>query len=175
MENGWQVNLALAFAIYILQLFTVAAQRHWDPLLASGFWYTPESIYYQSLLFLATTLIAAIMTTVPPAYLASLKSNIRARTIPWEGALRAGDITEDQYTRIDKVKGQQSERRKELVAEDLDGFKTLFAGDSENGKPGVFESARKNAKLLQYLLVLMADLVEGKQKKRDLYTARQHV
>ena len=100
------------------------------------------------------------MAVQPPAYLASLKSNIRSRLIPWEGALRAGDITEDQCARINRIKSLQSNRRKELVEGDVDGFRDLFVGGS--GRPGVFESASKNTKVIQYLLVLLDDVLQGR-------------
>jgi V-type H+-transporting ATPase subunit H len=98
------------------------------------------------------------MTLGQPAYLSSLQGNIRARPIPWDGARRAGDLTEEQSALIDLVK-TPSPDRKQRVEADIDGFRDLFAGG--HGKPSVLETARQNTKVLQYMLVLLADLVTG--------------
>ncbi|KAL2756195.1 hypothetical protein ACRALDRAFT_1050482 [Sodiomyces alcalophilus JCM 7366] len=95
----------------------------------------------------------------PPTYLASLQSNIRQRPIPWDGAVRAGTITEDQLARIravDKVKNPDA--RKEIVQADLDGYCSLFLGDGD-GQPGALE--RKNTNVIHYLLVLLSDLLQA--------------
>ncbi|KAG5766932.1 hypothetical protein H9Q71_014529, partial [Fusarium xylarioides] len=39
------------------------------------------------------------MSLDPPTYLASLQSNNRQRPIPWDGAVRAGTLTEEQYAK----------------------------------------------------------------------------
>lgn len=98
------------------------------------------------------------MSLDPPTYLASLQSNIRQRPIPWDGAVRAGTITEDHLARIRVVdKAKKPEARKEIVEGDLDGYRSLFVGDS--GKPSVLESAGKQANVVQFILVLLADLL----------------
>ena len=98
------------------------------------------------------------MDSNPPTYLASVKSNIRQRPIPWEGALRAGNLTQDQYARIEKAKKADSSRKERIEAE-KDDYRTLFIGGPK--EPSVLETASKNPKVLQYLLVLLADVLEG--------------
>jgi V-type H+-transporting ATPase subunit H len=97
------------------------------------------------------------MSVQPPAYLASLKSNIRSRAIPWDHARRARDLTDEQFAKIDLVKNS-STNREQAVEGDIDGFRRLFAGGDD--RPSVFETASKNTKVVQFLLVLLADLVE---------------
>lgn len=105
------------------------------------------------------------MSLDPPTYLASLQSNIRQRPIPWDGAVRAGSLTEDQYAKIRAVdKAKKPEQRKEIVTADLDGYRLLFVGG--NGSTSVLETAGKNANLVQYILVLLADLLDGKSNFR---------
>lgn len=103
----------------------------------------------------------ATMSLDPPTYLASLQSNIRQRPIPWDGAVRAGTLSEEQYAKIravDKVK--KPEQSKEVVERDLDGYRQLFVGGS--GKPSVVESTAKQTNVIQYVLVLLSDLLNGK-------------
>ncbi|OAA49401.1 vacuolar ATP synthase subunit H [Metarhizium rileyi] len=100
------------------------------------------------------------MSLDPPTYLASLQSNIRQRPIPWDGAVRAGTLTEEQYAKIRAVdKAKKPEQRKEVVEGDLDGYRLLFVGGS--GKPSVLETAGKHANVIQYILVLLADLIDA--------------
>ncbi|KPM45491.1 hypothetical protein AK830_g1113 [Neonectria ditissima] len=100
------------------------------------------------------------MSLDPPTYLASLQSNIRQRPIPWDGAVRAGTLTEEQYSKIRAVdKAKKPEQRKEIVAGDLDGYRVLFVGGS--GKSSVLETAGKHANVIQYILVLLGDLLES--------------
>ncbi|PBP27358.1 glycine cleavage system t protein [Diplocarpon rosae] len=99
------------------------------------------------------------MSPDPPPYLSSLQNNIRSRPIPWDGAVRAGTITDDQLSKIRSVDKVRKEHRKEVVEGDLDGFRTLFLGSG--GKPGVIESAAKRGDVVQYILVLLSDLLDG--------------
>ncbi|KAM0437631.1 hypothetical protein ACHAPT_001995 [Fusarium lateritium] len=100
------------------------------------------------------------MSLDPPTYLASLQSNIRQRPIPWDGAVRAGTLTEEQYAKIRAVdKAKKPEQRKEIVLGDIDGYRVLFVGDS--GKTSVLETAGKHANVSQYILVLLGDLLEA--------------
>lgn len=101
------------------------------------------------------------MTLDPPTYLASIQSNIRQRPIPWDGAVRAGTLTEEQYAKIRAVdKAKKPEQRKEIVSGDIDGYRVLFVGDE--GKTSVLETSGKHANVIQYILVLLGDLLEGK-------------
>ncbi|KAI1322031.1 armadillo-type protein [Xylariaceae sp. FL0255] len=99
------------------------------------------------------------MSLDPPPYLASLQNNIRQRPIPWDGAARAGTITEAQLAKIRAVDKVRKEQRKQVVEGDLDGYRILFVGES--GAPGVLESASRRADVVQYILVLLGDLLEG--------------
>jgi V-type H+-transporting ATPase subunit H len=99
------------------------------------------------------------MSFDPPTYLSSLQNNIRDRPIPWDGAVRAGTISEGQLSKIRAVDKVRKEQRKQIVGKDLSGYRTLFVG-GDNEK-SVFESAAKRADVVQYLLVLLGDLVDG--------------
>lgn len=99
------------------------------------------------------------MSLDPPPYLSSLQNNIRSRPIPWDGAVRAGTISDDQLSKIRAVDKVRKEQRKQIVAGDLDGYRALFLG--AQGKPSVLESAAKRADVVQYILVLLKDLLDG--------------
>lgn len=100
------------------------------------------------------------MSLDPPTYLASLQSNIRQRPIPWDGAVRAATLTEEQYAKVRAVdKAKRAEERKQVVEGDVDGYRLLFVGGS--GKSSVLETAGKHANVIQYILVLLSDLLDG--------------
>ncbi|KAI1365016.1 armadillo-type protein [Xylaria arbuscula] len=99
------------------------------------------------------------MSLDPPPYLGSLQNNIRQRPIPWDGAARAGTITESQLAKIRAVDKVRKEQRKQVVEDDLNGYRILFVG--EPGSPGVLESASRRSDVVQYILVLLNDLLEG--------------
>jgi hypothetical protein len=99
------------------------------------------------------------MSLDPPPYLGSLQNNIRQRPIPWDGAARAGTITENQLAKIRAVDKVRKEQRKQVVDSDLDGYRILFVG--EPGTPGVFETASRRSEVVQYILVLLSDLLQG--------------
>lgn len=99
------------------------------------------------------------MSLDPPTYLASLQNNIRQRPIPWEGAVRAGTLTEVQLAKIKAVERAKKEARTQTVEGDLDGYRILFVG--EEGKPSVLELARKRTEVVQYILVLLSDLLDS--------------
>lgn len=107
------------------------------------------------------------MSLDPPPYLASLQNNIRSRPIPWDGCSRAGTISDDQLSKIRAVDKVRKEQRKEVVERDLDGYRTLFVGG--NGKPSVLESAVKRGDVVQYILVLLGDLLDGREINPLLY------
>ncbi|KAM3071284.1 H(+)-transporting V1 sector ATPase subunit H [Clarireedia jacksonii] len=101
------------------------------------------------------------MSLDPPTYLYSLMNNIRQRPIPWDGAVRAGTIKEDQLNKIRAVDKVRKEQRKEVVEKDPAAYRTLFVGtDTE---PSVLEVATKAKRpdVVQYLLVLLGDLLDG--------------
>lgn len=95
----------------------------------------------------------------PPSYLSSLQNNIRARPIPWEGAVRAGHITDVDLKKIKSVDKVRREQRTKTVEADLSAFRTLLLGGE--GGQSVLESAAKRGDVIQYILVLAADLIDG--------------
>ena len=105
------------------------------------------------------------MSLDPPTYLSSLQNNIRARPIPWDGAVRAQTITEEQLTRIRAVDKVRKEQRKTTVEGDLEAYKKLFLGTSDKSVKSIFESAGKRADVVQYVLVLLGDLLEGMSRQ----------
>jgi len=100
------------------------------------------------------------MSLDPPTYLSSLQNNIRARPIPWDGAVRAGTISENQLSKIRAVDKVRKEQRKLTVEDDLESYRILFLGSQET--PSVLESAAKRADVIQYTLVLLGDLLDGR-------------
>ncbi|ETI21261.1 hypothetical protein G647_07606 [Cladophialophora carrionii CBS 160.54] len=97
------------------------------------------------------------MSLSPPAYLASLQSNIRARPIPWDGAVRAGNLTEDQLKRIRSVDKVRKEQRKQTIEKDVNSYSNLLVGGSDGGS--VLDKASKRSDIIQYILVLATDLI----------------
>lgn len=79
------------------------------------------------------------MSLDPPPYLNSLQNNIRARPIPWEGAVRAGTITDNDLKKIKAVDKVRKEQRKQTVDADTDAYRSLLIG-GPHGK-SVLESA----------------------------------
>jgi V-type H+-transporting ATPase subunit H len=96
----------------------------------------------------------------PPTYLNSLQNNIRARPIPWDGAVRAGNITDDHLKKIKAVDKVRKEQRRQTIEGDIPGYVSLLAGGSA-GK-SVLEAAARRSDIVQYILVLAADLINGK-------------
>lgn len=98
------------------------------------------------------------MSLEPPTYLSSLQNNIRARPIPWDGAVRAGNITDDHHKKIKAVDKVRKEQRIQTIEADLPGYTSLLAG-GEQGK-SVLESASRRTDIVQYILVLASDLIQ---------------
>lgn len=99
------------------------------------------------------------MSLEPPTYLSSLQNNIRARPIPWEGAVRAGSITDDHLKKIKAVDKVRKEQRRQTIEGDLKGYIDLLAGGTET--KSVLDSASKRTDIVQYILVLAVDLING--------------
>lgn len=99
------------------------------------------------------------MSPDPPTYLASLQANVRQRPIPWEGAVRAGNLTSEQLEQIRAVDKAKHDARKEIVEANLDGYRQLFVGGPR--KKSVLELAAKRLDVVQYALVLLSDLLES--------------
>lgn len=99
------------------------------------------------------------MSLDPPAYILSLQNNIRARPISWEGAVRAKTITEADLKKIKAIDKVRKEQRKQTIESDVETYTSLLLGDTEN--KSIFESAAKRTDIIQYMLVLTGDLVDG--------------
>ena len=99
------------------------------------------------------------MSLNPPTYLSSLQNNIRARPIPWEGAVRAGTITENDLKTIKAVDKVRKDQRKQTVEDDIQSYQSLILGGDKG--QSVLESASKRADVIQYMLVLTGDLING--------------
>jgi V-type H+-transporting ATPase subunit H len=99
------------------------------------------------------------MALEPPTYLASLQNNIRTRPIAWDSAVRAGSLTEAQLAKIRAIDKVKKEVRTETVESDISGYRILFVG--QPGSPGVLEAASKRSDVVQYLLVLLRDLLDS--------------
>lgn len=99
------------------------------------------------------------MSLDPPTYLNSVQNNIRARPIPWDGAVRTGAITEHDLKKIKAVDKVRKDQRRQTVEADLQAYQSLILG-GEEGK-SVLESAAKRADVIQYTLVLTGDLLNG--------------
>lgn len=99
------------------------------------------------------------MSLEPPTYLGSLQNNIRARPIPWEGAVRAGNITDDHLKKIKAVDKVRKDQRRQTIESDLAGYIDLLAGGAQ-GK-SVLDLASRRTDIVQYILVLASDLIQG--------------
>jgi V-type H+-transporting ATPase subunit H len=99
------------------------------------------------------------MSLDPPTYIFSLQNNIRARPISWEGAVRAKTITDADLKKIKSIDKVRKEQRKQTIEADVDSFVALLLGG--NGSPSIFEAAAKRQDIIQYMLVLTGDLIDG--------------
>lgn len=102
------------------------------------------------------------MSLDAPAYIVSLQNNIRARPISWEGAVRAKTITDEDLKKIKAIDKVRKEQRKATIEGDVQTYTDLLLGNAE-GTKSIFESAAKRPDILQYMLVLTGDLVDGMQ------------
>ena len=100
------------------------------------------------------------MSLDPPTYLNSLQNNIRARPIPWDGAVRAGTITDQDLKKIKAVDKVRKEQRRKTVEEKYGTYRDLLLGGGKD--KSVLESASKRPDVIQYILVLAGDLMNGK-------------
>ncbi|KAI9719007.1 MAG: H(+)-transporting V1 sector ATPase subunit H [Chrysothrix sp. TS-e1954] len=100
------------------------------------------------------------MSLEPPEYLLALQNNIRARPIGWEGAVRAKTITDADLKKIKSIDKVRKEQRQNTIEEDLNGFCKLFLGGEDSHSIFQQASAGKRQDILQYLLVLIGDLID---------------
>ena len=99
------------------------------------------------------------MSLDPPTYLTSTQNNIRARPIPWDGAVRAGTITDSDLKKIRAVDKVRKDQRKQTVEADTEAYRSLILGGDQ--EKSALESAAKRPDVIQYILVLTGDLTNG--------------
>merc|ERR1711939_730941 len=85
------------------------------------------------------------MSLSPPAYLSNLQNNIRARPIPWDGAVRAGNLTDEQLKKIRSVDKVRKEQRKQTIEKDVKSYSALLVGGADG--PSVLEKPPNEAAL----------------------------
>ncbi|TID21792.1 gb [Venturia nashicola] len=98
------------------------------------------------------------MSLDPPTYILSLQNNIRARPISWEGAVRAKTITDTDLKKIKAIDKVRKEQRKKTVESEEKEYVELFLGGSDG--TSIFQAASKRNDIVQYMLVLLGDLLE---------------
>lgn len=80
--------------------------------------------------------------------------------IPWDGAVRAGDLAEAQLKTIKSVDKVRKEQRKQTIESDPGKYASLLTGGEE--VPSVLEKANKRPDIVQYVLILINELITGK-------------
>jgi V-type H+-transporting ATPase subunit H len=81
-----------------------------------------------------------------------LLANIRARPISWEAQHRSGVIDEREVRTIKTIDKQRRDKRIDIVSKDLPKYAQLMASLVKKGK---------RADILQFTLVMLADLLIG--------------
>lgn len=69
-------------------------------------------------------------------------------------------MTEDQLKTIKSVDKVRKEQRKQTIEKDVEAYSALLVGGKTGGS--VFEKASKRQDIQQYMLVLSADLINGR-------------
>lgn len=73
-------------------------------------------------------------------------------------------MTEDQLKKIKSVDKVRKEQRKQTIEGSPDTYSALLVGGS--GEGSVIDKASKRTDILQYILVLAADLINGQSSTR---------
>ena len=73
--------------------------------------------------------------------------------------MRAGTISESDLKRIKAVDKVRKEQRRQTVDDSLDDYQSLLLGGS--GQKSVYDSASKRQDVVQYMLTLTGDLLNG--------------
>lgn len=73
--------------------------------------------------------------------------------------MRAKTITDADLKKIKSIDKVRKEQRKQTIEGDVDSFVTLLLG--ANGSQSIFEAAAKRQDIIQYMLVLLGDMVDG--------------
>jgi V-type H+-transporting ATPase subunit H len=107
------------------------------------------------------------MSLDPPTYILSLQNNIRARPISWEGAVRAKTITDADLKKIKAIDKVRKEHRKQTVEAEEQSYVELFLGGKD--AQSIFQAALKRTDIVQYMLVLLGDLIDGMEHSSGLW------
>ena len=78
--------------------------------------------------------------------------------------MRAKTITEHDLKRIKAIDKVRKEQRKQTIEADLDEYSSLLLGGGDS--PSIFEAAAKRTDIIQYMLVLTGDLIDGMCARR---------
>ena len=70
-----------------------------------------------------------------------------------------GNITDDHLKKIKAVDKVRKEQRRQTVDGDLQGYVSLLSGGGD--EKSVLDSASKRTDIVQYILVLAVDLING--------------
>ncbi|KAF1826553.1 ATPase, V1 complex, subunit H [Dissoconium aciculare CBS 342.82] len=108
----------------------------------------------------------------PPEYLVTLQSNVRARPISWEGAVRAKTLSEADLKKIRSIDKVRKEQRKQTIEADVQVYTDLLLGN--DGNKSIFESAVKRTDIVQYMLVLTGDLIDDVPALSDSLVKHAH-
>jgi V-type H+-transporting ATPase subunit H len=100
------------------------------------------------------------MSFDPPQHIVSLQNNIRSRPISWEGAVRLKNITEADLKKVKSIDKVRKEQRRQAIEQSPGDFVDLFLGSGSG--PSIFQAAAKRAEIVHYMLVLLGDLLDGR-------------
>jgi hypothetical protein len=106
-----------------------------------------------------------------PARIHLLSPEQHSRTAYQLGGCRAKTITEEDLKKIKAIDKVRKEQRKQTIEGDVKTYTQLLLG-GDNVK-SIFESAAKRTDILQYMLVLAGDLVDGTRAQISL-VSRPH-
>ena len=73
--------------------------------------------------------------------------------------MRAKTITEHDLKRIKAVDKVRKEQRRQTIESDPDEYSSLLLGGRDS--QSIFEAAAKRTDIIQYMLVLTGDLIDG--------------
>ena len=73
--------------------------------------------------------------------------------------MRAKTITEADLKKIKAIDKVRKEQRKQVIEKDVETYTALLLGGDD--AKSIFESAAKRSDILNYMLVLAGDLIDG--------------
>lgn len=76
--------------------------------------------------------------------------------------MRAKTITEHDLKRIKAIDKVRKEQRRQTIESDPDDYSSLLLGSKDS--PSIFEAASKRTDIIQYMLVLTGDLIDGEEE-----------